>query len=85
VIKIFVTEAVVMGVFGTLMGLGLGAILIKIMSGIYMGGPVGFFPITFRADLFLQSFLLGFIITVFAGYFPARKAANVDPVSILRK
>jgi lipoprotein-releasing system permease protein len=85
VIKIFVMEAVVMGILGTLMGLGLGAILIKIMSGIYMGGPVGNFPITFQASLFLQSFLLGFIITVCAGYFPARKAANVDPVSILKK
>jgi lipoprotein-releasing system permease protein len=85
VIKIFVMEAVVMGILGTLMGLGFGAILIKIMSGIYMGGPVGNFPITFQASLFLQSFLLGFIITVCAGYFPARKAANVDPVSILKK
>jgi lipoprotein-releasing system permease protein len=85
VIKIFVMEAVVMGILGTLMGLGLGAILIKIMSGIYMGGPVGNFPITFQASLFLESFLLGFIITVCAGYFPARKAANVDPVSILKK
>jgi lipoprotein-releasing system permease protein len=85
VIKIFVMEAVVMGLIGTLMGLGLGAILIKIMSGIYMGGPVGNFPITFQPSLFLQSFLLGFIITVCAGYFPARKAANVDPVSILKK
>jgi lipoprotein-releasing system permease protein len=85
VIKIFVMEAVVMGLIGTFMGLGLGAVLIKIMSGIYMGGPVGNFPITFQASMFFQSFLLGFIITVCAGYFPARKAANVDPVSILKK
>jgi lipoprotein-releasing system permease protein len=85
VIKIFVSEAFIMGVIGTIAGLGLGAILIKIMAGIYVGGPVGFFPIYFQSTLFLRSLGLGIIITLCAGYFPAKKASNVDPVSILRK
>ena len=85
VIKIFVTEALIMGLIGTIIGLCIGAILIKIMSGIYMGGPVGYFPIDFESQLFIRSFILGLIITLFAGFFPAKKAASVDPVEIFRK
>ena len=34
---------------------------------------------------FVQGIVIGLIITLFAGYIPAKKAANVDPVDILRK
>ncbi len=85
VIKIFMLEALIMGVIGTAMGLLLGAGLIGIVSNIYMGGPVGYFPIYFEFPLFLKSFILGIIIILCAGYFPAKNAANVDPVSIFRK
>lgn len=85
VIRIFLLEAVIMGLIGTLMGLVIGSILIGIMSKIYMGGPVGYFPIQFESGLFARSFVLGLVITFCAGYFPARKAAKVDPVEIFRK
>jgi len=85
VIRIFVSEALMMGLIGTLFGLVFASVLITLMANIYMGGPVGYFPIYFKADLFIQSFILGMLLTLFAGYFPARKAANVDPVSILRR
>jgi len=85
VITIFIAEAIIMGILGTIIGLFIGAILIIIMSNIYMGGPVGYFPIGFEAPIFIQSFVLGVIVTICAGYFPARKAAKVDPVEIFRK
>lgn len=85
VVRIFLLEAMVMGLIGTLMGLMVGAGLIGMMSGVYMGGPVGYFPIHFEPRLFATSFILGMVITFCAGYFPARKAAKVDPVEIFRK
>ena len=85
VIRIFVAEALIMGLIGTTIGLCIGAILIKIMSGVYIGGPVGYFPINFEAPIFVRSFILGLIITLCAGYFPAKKAASVDPVEIFRR
>jgi lipoprotein-releasing system permease protein len=85
VVKIFVLEAIIMGLIGTVFGLAMGSILIGIMSNIYMGGPVGYFPIHFEPKLFSTSFFLGIFITICAGYFPARKAAKVDPVEIFRK
>jgi lipoprotein-releasing system permease protein len=85
VIKIFVTEAFVMGFLGCVMGLAFGAILIIIMSNIWMGPPVGYFPIYFSRVIFSYSFMLGMLTTLGAGYFPARKASKVDPVEIFRK
>jgi lipoprotein-releasing system permease protein len=85
VIKIFVMEAIIMGLIGTIIGLLLGGILISAMAKVYMGGPVGFFPISFESALFIRSFILGLFITLCAGFFPARKAAKVDPVEIFRK
>jgi lipoprotein-releasing system permease protein len=85
VIKIFVTEALVMGFLGCLMGLVVGGILILIMQNIWMGPPVGYFPIYFNAKFFMSSFLLGMLATFGAGYIPARKASKVDPVEIFRK
>jgi lipoprotein-releasing system permease protein len=85
VIKIFLLEAVIMGLIGTIIGLLVGSVLISMMSKIYMGGPVGYFPIRFESALFMRSFVLGLFITICAGYFPARKAAKVDPVEIFRK
>ncbi|OYU80711.1 MAG: hypothetical protein CFE23_08305 [Flavobacterium sp. BFFFF1] len=85
VVRVFVLEALIMGCIGTFFGLILGAILIAIMSKIYMGGPVGYFPISFELNLFAYSLMLGIFITVCAGYFPARRAARIDPVEIFRK
>ena len=85
VVKIFVLEAVVMGFIGTVMGLLVGSGLIFVMSHVYMGGPVGYFPIGFELDIFIRSGVLGLFITFCAGYFPARKAAKIDPVEIFRK
>lgn len=85
VVRIFVFEAVLMGALGTLAGLLVGAVLIGIVSQIYMGPPIGYFPIYFDEILFLRSFLFGSIVTFGAGYIPALKAARVDPVEIFRK
>jgi lipoprotein-releasing system permease protein len=85
VIKIFVTEALIMGLFGCVIGLAVGGVLIAIMSNIWMGPPVGYFPIYFTQSIFASSFILGMLATFGAGYIPARKASKVDPVEIFRK
>jgi lipoprotein-releasing system permease protein len=85
VIKIFVTEAMVMGLIGCFIGLVMGSVLILIMSNVWMGPPVGYFPIYFDLTIYASSFLLGILVTLGAGYIPARKASKVDPVEIFRK
>jgi lipoprotein-releasing system permease protein len=85
IVKIFVTEAFIMGAIGTFLGLLLGAVLVQILRGVYIGPPVGYFPIKFDVSIFLSATLFGLIVSLCAGYLPARKASKIDPVEIFRK
>lgn len=85
VIRIFVTQAVSIGIMGVIGGIILAIILITILKNVYVGGDIGYFPIDYEPEKFIQGIVIGLVITFFAGYIPAKKAANVDPVEILRK
>ena len=85
VIRIFVQQALLIGLMGIALGLGLATILVNVLKHVYVGGDIGYFPIRFEPVMYLRGLVFGFIITFFAGYIPAKKAANVDPVSIFRK
>ncbi len=85
VIRIFVTQAVSIGIMGVIGGVLMATILIAILKNVYVGGDIGYFPIDYEFKKFIQGIIIGLVITFFAGYIPAKKAANVDPVEILRK
>ncbi|MGL2964143.1 ABC transporter permease [Flavobacterium sp. RSB2_4_14] len=85
VIRIFVTQAISIGIMGVVGGVIIAAILIMFLKKVYLGGDIGYFPIDYEPQKFIQGVLIGLVITFFAGYIPAKKAANVDPVEILRK
>ena len=84
VIKIFISEALIIGTLGTIIGLILGAILVNILSKVYIGGDKGYFPIDFEPKVMLMGVIIGLVITFIAGLIPARGAAKVDPVAIFR-
>ena len=84
VVKIFISEALIIGILGTIMGLFIGAALVKALSKVYIGGDRGYFPIEFEPQIMLLGLVIGLIVTLIAGYIPARGAAKVDPVSIFR-
>jgi lipoprotein-releasing system permease protein len=85
VIRIFVTQAVTIGFLGVIGGVLMASVLITILKNVYVGGDIGYFPIDYEPIKYLQGILIGLVITFFAGFIPAKKAANVDPVEILRK
>ncbi|MFL5765267.1 MAG: ABC transporter permease [Bacteroidia bacterium] len=85
VIRIFVQQAMIIGLIGITLGLTLATILVNILKHVYVGGDIGYFPIAFEPTMYLRGMCFGAIITFFAGYIPAKKAADVDPVSIFRK
>lgn len=85
VIKIFVSQAISIGVMGVIGGVFMASVLITILKNVYIGGDIGYFPIDYEITKFVQGIVIGLIITFFAGFIPAKKAANVDPVAILRK
>ncbi|CCG52032.1 Lipoprotein releasing system transmembrane protein LolC [Flavobacterium indicum GPTSA100-9 = DSM 17447] len=85
VIRIFVSQAISIGVAGVLGGMLIATVLISILKNVYVGGDIGYFPIDYEPLKYLQGVIVGLFITFFAGYIPAKKAAKVDPVSIFRK
>jgi lipoprotein-releasing system permease protein len=85
VIRIFVTQAVTIGFLGVIGGVLMASVLITILKNVYVGGDIGYFPIDYEPKKYLQGIVIGLVITFFAGFIPAKKAANVDPVEILRK
>jgi lipoprotein-releasing system permease protein len=85
VVRIFVTQALAIGILGLIGGVILASILITVLKNIYVGGDIGYFPIQYDRSRFIRGIVFGLIITFFAGYIPARKAAKVDPVDIFRK
>ncbi|MFN5319078.1 MAG: ABC transporter permease [Bacteroidia bacterium] len=85
VVRIFVYQALTIGVIGVILGIIVAIILIHFLQKVYIGGDIGYFPIRFEPWVFLRGTLIGMGITFLAGFIPARKAAKVDPVAIFRK
>lgn len=85
VIRIFVTQAVTIGIIGVIGGMIMATVLITFLKKVYVGGDIGYFPIDYEPTKYLQGVVIGLVITFFAGYIPAKKAAQVDPVTIFRK
>ena len=85
IVNIFVTEAIVIGMIGIVFGLILAVVLTNLMSNMWVGGDIGFFPIRVFPKYFGIGIVFGLVITFLAGYLPARKAAGLDPISIFRK
>jgi lipoprotein-releasing system permease protein len=85
VIQIFLTQAIVIGLLGGIFGVALGYGIATIVSNVPFKMPGSeTMPMVFKLSDYLTAFGFGFIITILAGYFPAKKAADVDPVSIIR-
>ncbi|MGP1629926.1 MAG: ABC transporter permease [Giesbergeria sp.] len=74
----FLIEAVVLAALGGLIGIVLAALASVALSGM-MGIPFIFSP-----AVNLASFFFSAVIGVVFGYFPARRAARMDPIDALR-
>jgi putative ABC transport system permease protein len=74
----FIVEAVVMaasgGIIGILLGIGSSTVLKNIVD----------LPTLIRPDIVVIAFLVSGTVGVFFGFYPAQKAANLDPIEALR-
>lgn len=85
---IFLTESLIIGFFGGVIGLLLGFTLQEIVGSIKMDikGFVAMEHMQFNQSpyFFAFAFVFGMVVTAVAGYMPARKASKIDPVDIIR-
>lgn len=85
---IFIGIAITIGLFGGLTGLLFGYALSSVIDQIPFVTAalptVKTFPINYNPKFYLIGIGFSLITTYFAGYFPAKKAAQIDPVDIIR-
>ncbi len=85
--RIFLVEAMLIGIAGTLVGWALGYILCRILGSIEFKSPfmdATTLPIYYTPKHYALAALVALAASGIAGYLPARKAAGVQPVEIIR-
>ncbi|MFN3520098.1 MAG: ABC transporter permease, partial [Sphingomonas sp.] len=74
----FLVEAVVLSMLGGMIGLALAQVVILIAT------PLMQVPWTFDPQINIIAFAISAVIGVVFGYFPARRAASLNPIDALR-
>jgi lipoprotein-releasing system permease protein len=85
--RIFVIEALIIGIIGMIIGWLLGFVLSKAMGMIEIRSPfmdATHLPIYYSATHYALAGIVALLASGIAGFFPARKAASLQPVDIIR-
>lgn len=85
---IFLFQSLIIGILGGIMGLVVGYFFSYLLSITPFPEATFFristFPVNFLPLHYVLGLVFGFLTTLFAGFFPSRKASKIDPVAIIR-
>ena len=85
VTQIFLTEAIIIGLIGGVVGMGFGLFISKMVNRVpFNVSGLHTLPMAYLPKDYVLAFLFGLVTTFIAGYLPARKASKIDPVTIIR-
>lgn len=85
---IFIIQALIIGIVGGILGLLLGYSVSVIIDGIPFNTEalptIDTYPINYDPIYYIGGIVFALTCTFIAGYLPALKASNIDPVEIIR-
>lgn len=85
IVQIFLIQSVVIGFMGGVVGLFLGFLISVGVDHIpFKIASLNTLPIAYNPIDYVMALAFGLLTTFVAGYLPARKASQIDPVEILR-
>ncbi|MEQ9438006.1 MAG: FtsX-like permease family protein [Cyclobacteriaceae bacterium] len=85
VVQIFITQSIIIGIAGGLLGMLLGYLVTVGVNQVpFHVANLETLPVTYRNKDYLLAFAFGLLTTFIAGYLPAKNASKVDPVEIIR-
>jgi lipoprotein-releasing system permease protein len=86
--NIFILISLTIGIFGGILGLicglGLSAVIDQIPFDTAALPTIKTYPVNYNPKFYIIGSIFSLVTTYFAGYFPARKASQIDPVIIIR-
>jgi putative ABC transport system permease protein len=85
ILVLFLNEALIIGFLGGTIGLGLGIGLGFVMNELVSGGGGWNMTPIFEPHLFVFTWVLAVALSMASGFYPAWRAAELDPVVALRK
>lgn len=85
---IFISQAIIIGFIGGVLGLLLGFFVSRIIDNTPFNTAalptIKTFPVVYDVKYYIIGMTFAMLSTFFAGYFPSRKAEKIDPVDIIR-
>ena len=87
ILVLFLNEALIIGIIGGTLGLGLGILLGFFMNELVNRGGSGEWTIVpiFEPHIFVFTWVIAVALSMASGFYPAWRAAELDPVVALRK
>jgi len=85
VMNVFLIQGGVLGLVGSVLGSGLGALLSKLFEGVARspdGSPK--FPVQLDANLFVMATVIATCVGVLSAVIPARRASRMDPAKAIQ-
>lgn len=88
IVSIFLFQSLIIGLSGAILGMIIGGVLSYGIDQLPFPAremiKLETFPVNYEPLHYALGIVFGFLTTLFAGYFPSRKASKIDPVAIIR-
>jgi putative ABC transport system permease protein len=78
IMKQFLAESIILSILGGVLGIVFGYLLSKVAGSLMSGEAI------IKTQSVVLAFIVCFVIGVFFGWYPARKAASLNPIDALR-